>query len=217
MSATTAINHCDSAAAHDGEPGAAMRAVADKLAAHGFDVRGPGWAEGRCLRVTNLPGTTCDVTVEDDGFAVWEYWRGASKGADPDRLTGLVMRLLTGDSAGRPRAGAASRNFTAGLQGIVGRELRAKGLDVDLDVYADHASFEVVAEIVVTNPAHPERGQVRVGGEAGLMWESGYCGEPGTDAAAIADTIITVLAEDIEDGYVQRGEPVVACGGRGNG
>ncbi len=217
MPVTTAIDHCGSAAAHSGEPGAAMRAVAARLAAHGFDVRGPAWAEGRRLMVTNLAGATCDVTAEDDGPVTWEYARGASEGADPGRLAGLVMRLLTGDNASRRRSRVDRRDLTAGLQSTVGRELKAKGLDVDLDIYADHASLEVIAEIVVTNPAQPERGRVRIGDELGLEWESGCCGDAGSDALAIADTIITVLAEDIEDGYVRRGEPALAGSGRGSG
>jgi len=216
MPVTTAIDDCDSAAAHGGGPGAAMRAVAARLAAHGFDVRGPAWAEGRCLMVTNLVGATCDVTVEDDGLVTWEYARGASEGADPDRFAGLVMRLLTGDNAGHRRGSATRHNLTAGLQSIVGRELKAKGLDVGLDIYADHASFEVIAEIVVTNPAQPGRGRVRIGGEPGMEWESGYSGRALSDPLAIADTIITVVAEDIEDGYIQRGELVLAGSGRGN-
>src|SRR6266508_6961141 len=77
MPVTTAIAHRGSAAAHSGEPGAAMRAVAARLAAHGFDVRGPAWAEGRRLMVTNLAGATCDVTAEDDGPVTWEYARGS--------------------------------------------------------------------------------------------------------------------------------------------
>ncbi len=196
-----------------GEPGAAMRAVAAKLAAHGFHVCGPDWEEGRRLRITNLPGTTCEVTVEDSGFVTWEYWRGASKGTDPDRLASLAMHLLIAGRAYPPRQGAATRNVNAGHQGIIGRELEANGLTVDLEVYADHVCFEVAAEIVVTNPAHPGRGRVRIGDEPGLTWECGYQEGPSAPEA-IADTIITILAQDIEDGYVQRGEPAPACGRR---
>jgi hypothetical protein len=209
-------NDYDDAAVGHGGPGTALRVVAAKLAAHGFDVRGPEWAEGRCLTVINLPGTTCEVTFEDHGFVAWEYWRGASKGADPDRVAARVVRLLTDDGADLPRSGTAARNLRAGLQGIVGRELEAKGLAVGLDVYADHVAFEVAAELVVTNPAHPERGQVRVGDEASLLWECGYCGAGRIDPGAIADTIIAILAADIADGYIQRGQAALACSGQAN-
>ena len=207
-----AIDCRDRAAAGDGRPGAAMRAVAGQLAAHGFGVSGPDRDEGRRLTITNLPGTTCEITVEDNGFVTWEYWRGASKGADPDRLAGLAMHLLTAGRGGLPRQGTGTRNVRTGLQAIIGRELEANGLTVDLEVYADHVSFEVAAEIVVTNPAHPGRGRVRIGDEPGLTWECGYQEDP-SDTEAIADTIITTLAHDIEDGYIHRGEPALVCSG----
>lgn len=215
MPVTTAANQCAGAAPAGSEPGAAMRAVARKLTAHGFHVRDPEWPEGRRLMVTNLPGTTCDVTVDDGGGVTWEYWR-ISKGADPDRLAGLVQRLLAPERTARPRP-APSRVATAELQRIVGRALKARGLEVCLDVCADDHELEVVADIVVTNPAHPERGRVLVGDEAGLTWESDYYTPAPPDPLTIADLIITVLDEDIDDGYVQRGEPMLAGAGRGNG
>jgi hypothetical protein len=216
MPVTTAANHCAGAAPADSEPGAAMRAVARKLTAHGFAVPEPEEPESRRLMVTNLPGTTCDVRVDDDGGVTWEYWRRVSKGADPDRLAGLVEWLLAPERSARPRR-TAGRVVTAGLWGIVGRALKARGLQVDLAVCADDHELEVVADIVVTNPAHPERGRVLVGDEAGLTWESDYYTPAPQDPLTIADVIITVLDEDIEDGYVQRGEPVLAGAGRGNG
>ncbi len=84
------------AAVREAEPGAAMRMVAGKLAAHGYDLRDPDWPESRRLTVTGLPGTTCDVLVDDDGGVMWEYWRRPSVGADPDRLAGLVTDLGIG-------------------------------------------------------------------------------------------------------------------------
>jgi hypothetical protein len=209
-------NHSGAAAVCIGGPGAAMRKVAETLAAHGFEVCPPEWPDSRCLTITSLPGTTCDVTVEDSGAVTWEYWRGASEAADPDRVAALALRLLTDGSEDLPPASAALTTTGYSLQGTVGRELEAKGMDVSLNVYADHLCFEVAAEIVVTNPARPERGRIRVGDEAGLVWETGRCGTDRTDPGAITGTIIAVLAQDIEDGYVRRGELARADSRRGN-
>ncbi len=210
-----ALDDGGGAAVRQAVPGTAMRMVAAKLAAHGFDVLGPELEESRRLTVTNLPGTTCEITVDDSGQITWEYWRGFSRDADPARVAGVAMRLLTDQGAGLPRTSTAAHVAGHGLQGIVGRQLEAKGMDVSLDVYADHTCFEVGAEIVVTNPSRPERGLVRVGDEAGLLWESG-CHQTGSDPAAIADLIIAILADDIASGYIQRGEPALAGSGRGN-
>jgi hypothetical protein len=213
----TALNNGDGAAVREAEPGAAMRMVAAKLAAHGYDVCEPEWPDSRRLMVTNLPGTTCDVTVDDSGGVTWEYWRHVGEGADPDRLAGLVAWLLAPDEgADRPRR-AARRVVTAELPRIVGRALKARGLEVSLDICADDHELLVVADVVVTNPAHPERGRVLVGDEAGLTWESDYYTPAPLDPLTIADVIVTVLDQDIEDGYVQRGGPVLAGCGRGDG
>lgn len=208
------VNSSGAAALCAGRPGAAMRQVAEKLAAQGFEVCFPEGPDSRCLTVTNLPGTTCDLTVEDSGAITWDYWRSVRQGADPGRVAALALRLLTDGSADLPPASAAVVPAGCGLPGIVGRELEAEGMDVHLDVYADHICFEVAAEIVVANPARPERGRIRVGDEAGLVWETGRSGAHRTDPGAITGTIIAVLAQDIEDGYIRRGELAQAGSGR---
>src|SRR5260370_38765631 len=112
------------------DPGNAMRAVADKLAVHGFDVRPPDWEEGRSLTVTGLRETMCEVTVEDSGFVIWEYRPEDS--ADPDKIAGRVMRLLTDDSPAFPATQDRPEPKTA-LKALVGRRLEAQGLAVCLE------------------------------------------------------------------------------------
>jgi hypothetical protein len=193
-----------------------MRQVAEKLAAQGFEVCFPEGPESRCLTVTNLPGTTCDVTVEDSGAITWDYWRSVRMGADPGRVAALALRLLTDDGADLPPASAALMPAGCSLPGIVGRELEAAGMDVHLDVFADQICFEVTAEVVVVNPARPERGRIRVGDEAGLVWETDRGGADRTGPGAVTGTIIAVLDQDIEDGYIQRGELASADSSREN-
>jgi len=131
-------------------------------------------------------------------------------------VAALALRLLTDGGADLLPASAAVMPAGCSLPGIVGREMEAAGMDVHLDVFADHLCFEVAAEIVVANPARPERGRIRVGDEAGLVWETGCCGADRTDPGAITGTIIAVLAQDIQDGYIQRGELALPGSGRGN-
>lgn len=183
--------------------------VAEVLIAHGFDVRGPEWEDSRRLKVMGLHDATCEITVQDSGFVTWEYGPSSVDGTEPDKIASRVMRLLTGASAElspcrRPRAASA-----AGLKSLVGCRLKALGMAVCLDVYEDHDTYEVVAEIIVTNPARPERGQVRVSDDGALMWECGYEEDP-IDTATIANMMATILTGDIADGCVQRGELAMA-------
>jgi hypothetical protein len=190
-----------------GDPGKAMRAVGEKLAACGFDVRGPDCEGGRSLTVTGLRDTMCEVTVEDSGLVTWEYRPGDS--ADPDKVAARVMRLLTD---GRPAVLAGRRDRPeprTGLKGLVGRRLQTRGLAVCLEVYEDQVAYEVAAEISVTNPDCSERGRVNVTDDGELMWECGY-GEHGSDTEAIAGLIAAILAEDIAQGCVQRGYAALA-------
>ena len=45
------------------DPGKAMRAVAEKLAARGFDVRSPEWEESGRLTITSAERARCELTV----------------------------------------------------------------------------------------------------------------------------------------------------------
>jgi hypothetical protein len=55
---------------------------------------------------------------------------------------------------------------------------------VCLEVYEDQFSYEVSAEILVTNRDRPERGRMHVADDGALMWECDL-GEHGIDTGAI--------------------------------
>lgn len=192
-------------------PGQAMRAVAEKLAAHGFAVQGPEWDEDRCLTVTGLRGTTCDITVDDGGSVTWEYRPGGS--ADPDTLADRVVHLLTSRASLPYQRQDLCPEPRAGLKGLVGRRLMARGLAVCLEVYEDHLTYEVSAEISVTHPGYPERGRVHVADDGALTWECDY-GDHGIDTGVMAGVIAAIVAGDIAQGCVERTEPGPAGGGR---
>ncbi len=50
--------------------------------------------------------------------------------------------------------------------------------------------------IVVTNPARPERGQVRVSDDGDVTWECSYYYDD-SDAAQIADAVVGVFTDGI--------------------
>jgi hypothetical protein len=181
-----------------------MRAVEEKLAAHGFHVDGPEWEAGRCLTVTGLSSTTCEITVEDSGLVSWEYLPGGS--ADPDMVAGRVVHLLTGRPPLPCRRRDPRPEPRTGLKGLVGRRLVARGMKVCLEIFEDRASFEVSAEISVTSPRCPERGRVHVADDGALMWECDS-GEHGIDTGAMVDVIAAIVSGDIGQGCVQRTVP----------
>jgi hypothetical protein len=183
----------------DDDPGKAMRGVAEKLAAHGFDVSGPDWEESRQLTITNARGARrCELTVQDCGSLTWDYLPKAGSGTDPAEITGLTMRVLGAENASPGNQGAAAQRGVS-LKGVVGRALQARGLQVALIVYEDRVFYDVAAEIEVINPARPERGQVLVTDDGDITWNCDYFDAAGGDAGKIADMIVSVLAEGTAD------------------
>jgi len=96
------------------------------------------------------------------------------------------------------------------FKGIVGLELKARGLDVGLEVYEDEDYYAAVAEIVVTSPESEEIARVRVTDDGGVTWErdywpeaavitwepdySGWIADPGSVAGAIVATITRAIS-----------------------
>jgi hypothetical protein len=118
--------------------------------------------------------------VEDCGLITWEWHPAAAGGADPKQLADVASTLLTGQSVVYPRRGDSYGRPELTLKGIVGRELAARGLAVDLEVYRDEAYFDAHAAIVVTTSSD-SGAEVRITDNGCLSWERDYWPE----AAAI--------------------------------
>jgi hypothetical protein len=187
-----ALDDYGSLAVCDDEPGTAMRAVAEKLAARGFGVRSPEWEESRRLTITGAGRARCELTVEDGGSVRWDYRPGSGRGTDPAEMTALVLRVLGAAGAGEPRTRARPG---VSLKGVVGRALAARGLKVGMEVFEDPDFYAVSAEVVVSNPARPERGQVSVSDDGDLTWECRYYDD--CDAAQIADAVAGIVTDGI--------------------
>jgi len=181
------------------EPGKAMRAVAEELAARGVGVRLPEWEESRRLTITSAERARCELTVEDGGSVRWDYRPRSGGRTDPAEMTGLVLRVLGAAGACGPRTRARPG---VSLKGVVGRALAARGLKVGLEVYEDPDFYAVSAEIVAINPARPERGQVHVSDDGDLTWECRYYDD--SDAGQIADAVVGIFADGIGDSAGKR-------------
>jgi hypothetical protein len=163
-------------------PGGLLRLVADGLAEVGLDVSAPGHEEGCRLDIA-WPGARCTLAVGEGGSAEWEYCPWSPADADPHLTADLATVLLTGRSGPQPRLGSGHQFENVTFKGIVGLELKARGLEVELAVYCDETAFDTFAEIIATVPGPgDDGGQVCVTDEGGLTWTRDYWAE----TAAIA-------------------------------
>ena len=185
-------------------PGELLRLVADGLAGAGLDVRPPADADGCRLDIA-WPGARCTLAVGEGGSAEWEFWPWSADDADPGLTADLATVLLTGRSGPQPRLGSGYQRENVTFKGIVGLELKARGLDVELAVYTDETAFDVFAEIIATVPGTGEGGgQVCVADDGGLTWTRDYLAEaalvsgPGlvgqaADPAGIAGLVVEAV------------------------
>jgi hypothetical protein len=188
-------------------PGELLRLVADGLTGAGLDVSPPADGEGR-LDIA-WPGACCTLAVGEGGSAEWEYWPWSADDADPGLTADLATVLLTGRSGPQPRLGSGRQRENVTFKGIVGLELKARGLDVELAVYRDETAFDVIAEIIATVPGQGAGGgQVCVADDGGLTWTRDYLAEaaalsgPGlvgqaADPATIAGLVVEAVTRAI--------------------
>ena len=184
-------------------PGELLRLVADGLTCAGLDVRPPADGEGR-LEIA-WPGARCTLAVGEGGSVEWEFWPWSADDADPGLTADLATVLLTGPGP-QPRLGSGYQRENVTFKGIVGLELQARGLDVELAVYCDETVFDVFAEVIATVPgAGDGGGQVCVADDGGVTWTRDYWAEaaalvsaPGlcgqaADPASIARSVVEAV------------------------
>jgi hypothetical protein len=148
------------------------------------------------------PGARCTLAVSEHGTAEWEYCPKSPAGADPGLAADMATALLTGRLGPFSCLAGSRENLT--FKGAVGRELRARGLDVELAMYADEVAFAAFAEVVATAPGGAEEAQVRVADDGGLTWirdyEAGPAGPgscPAADPASIAADVVETVARAV--------------------
>ena len=172
-------------------PGELLRLVADGLAGAGLDVRPPADADGCRLDIA-VPGARCTLAIGEGGSAEWEFWPWWADDADPGLTADLATVLLTGRSGPQPRLGSGYQRENVTFKGIVGLELKARGLDVELAVYCDETAFDVIAEVVARVPGQGGGGQVRVADDGGLTWTRDCLAED-ADPAGIAGPVVEAV------------------------
>ena len=120
--------------------------------------------------------------VDDGGDTEWAYCPGAGDGADAKQLADVATALLTGRGDDFPCLGHGYGHEGITLKGVVGLELKARGLDVGLVVYPDEDFFDAHAEIAAASPGSAEGAKVFITDQGCLTWIRDYWGQCGTPA-----------------------------------
>lgn len=191
-----------------GTPGGWLLEVWEQLTARGFIIDEPA-AQGSCqCYIRNLLSAQCEMDLLVTGALVWEYL--PLSGTSPEQAARLALALLRSTSpAGRGLPPA--RYPGPAFKDAAGQMLAACGMAVGLvDIRYD----EVCTEAIVTNPAEPARGHVRISDGGTIRWECSPA-RPGSAAGGlappgIAQAIATALA-----GYRIAGQSEAAGSGPG--
>jgi hypothetical protein len=130
--------------------------------------------EGGCHMTIACQGARCALPVTDWGNIEWECRPHASDDAAPGHIADPATTLLTGRATDHPRRRNGYGHDSATFNGIVGLELKARGLAVDIDVYEDKDHFDAPAEVVVTSPASGHDATGHVADYGGITWTRDY-------------------------------------------
>ena len=171
-------------------PGTPVRTVAERLTERGLTVNSTTEEDGRLLKVARTNNVRCEIIVDDSHLVMCEYVVCPRDSARPGRLTHIAARMLGADYPSPGQYTELRRGVT--LAGAVGHDMRTRGLTVTMCVIQDDDDFRVSADVVIANPAKPERGTVTVGDDGWVYWECADDELPG-GATDLADTIADVL------------------------
>jgi hypothetical protein len=153
-------------------------------------VRTTGCEDSRRLKVIGTGKAACDVSVADDCYLTCEYIAQRNRKISAADMARIVARMLGADCASPQQYAHLHRGVTPA--GAVGREMKARGMAVTMNVVEDEEIYSVFADLVITNPAKPERGKVRIEDHGWVYWEC-YSDEIAGGHADLADTVADVL------------------------
>lgn len=176
------------------------------LAGDGHPVSGPDPADLDGCRLT-VAGDDArySLSVSDNARVDLQRERHPDSD-DPHRVAAIAAALLS-DAPGDHPGTADYRGLT--FKGIVGRDLKARGLDVALHAYTDEETYDVCGEIAATAPGG-SGGTVYVTDDAWMTWTCdlwpdhaaiewepqyrSWLPDPAATARAIADAVSRALS-----------------------
>jgi len=186
---------------------AVEKTVADRLNAHGFEVRS-FTSQTRChLKVVNVRSTVADLTIAADGTADWQYCRFDGNPPDPARLNAIMLAILLGDDA---PAGPAEDGHLAhmSLLGNICATAIEHGLSASVSLVNPASTlFALFDQVTITNPAQPHRGTVYITDDVCLWWRSHACTQPHNTGYLELTEIAATIAQALTNANTVRPEP----------
>jgi hypothetical protein len=181
-----------------------MCVIAAGLTKHGLTVRTTGCDDSSVLTVAGPGNAACEVTADEDHYLACEYTPGRHRTTSPTDTARAVARMLgTGYTSPQQYAHPHQQATPASA---VGRDMKARGMTVTLSVIEDDENYTVFADVIITNPARPERGKIRVEDNGSVYWEC-YGDEIPGGPAELAATVADILTP-----CPPRGRLAAACG-----
>lgn len=184
-------------------PGELLHLVMTGMTQTGFDARPSEHGENERLAISCAAGAST-LTISDHGHTVWDYYPRPPGDADPDLTADMATTLLTGRPGPHPRLSRTDQRDGISFRGLVGLELKARGLDVELAVYTDEDHFDAFAEIVASVPGEDDETMVFVTDGGCVTWTRSYWPEtaavpglerssPIADPASVAEDIVATV------------------------
>jgi hypothetical protein len=130
----------------------------------------PGSDDERRLKV-EYGDRRCDLLAEDCGRIDMELYPPAGGGLAPEVVADIAAFLLEGKEGHGQDRESEDPGLNPSFRRIIGTMLRNRGLHVGLDVYEDSASFEVIAELEISDPVRAPGAIVRVSDDGTVAWE----------------------------------------------
>lgn len=141
---------------------------------------------GRSLELEGIPAAPASSLLVGAEVIRWEYCPPEDGETDPKRIADITTALLADEDPPYERLGDGYDVPAMTFKGIVGRELQARGLSVELQIYEDHLALDAWADIFVSS-AKESGMRVLVDDDGCITWESDHL----TDARAIANDVKT--------------------------
>jgi hypothetical protein len=142
--------------------------LAECLIGRGCHVHYPYSDESDYFKVSVAGGASCDLTVDDEDSSLSQNLSIDAQHVQPGQVAAVVARILAADYTSPEQYAHLHKGVP--LVGAVGRDMKARGLTVEMETFEDYAEFRVTADVVITNPAQPQRGEVSISDDGWLAW-----------------------------------------------